>query len=193
FMHNARQSADPYVYDPAFDHGPALPQDAPADAVETVFTEQTHLDASPDSPPTADPSADPPGDTAAAEPVFTKQTHCDPGMADPLTTDQSADPSAAAAEPVFTKQTHCDQDPSSDDLPAPGPAASNVQPARSLGDVVAADLRGPNTILKLNRYEAHIERSLFKTLSELERLQHRRLARETAAPEPIDTELITNG
>jgi len=69
---------------------------------------------------------------------------------------------------------------------------ANTRPARSLGDVVAADLRGPNTILKLNRYEAHIERSLFRTLSELERLQQRRLARQAAAPEPIDTELITN-
>jgi len=149
FMRKARQSADPYAYDPAFDHGPALPQDVLA-ATECVFTEQTHLD---------------------------------PGTADPLT----ADPSGADLS--LTEQSHCDHEP---DPPAPEMASADAQPARSLGDVVAADLRGPNTILKLNRYEAHIERSLFKTLSEIERLQQRRLARETAAPEPIDTELITN-
>jgi len=158
FMHKARQSADPYAYDPAFDHGPALPQDALAAAADPAFTEQTHLDASPDTPPTADPSADTAADTAA-DCVFTKQTHCEGCAADP---------------------------PVSEYPP------SDARPARSLGDVVAADLRGPNTILKLNRYEAHIERSLYKTLSELERLQQRRLARETADPEPIDTELIAN-
>ncbi|MCD6393260.1 MAG: hypothetical protein J7M40_07105 [Planctomycetes bacterium] len=93
--------------------------------------------------------------------------------------DQAA--SSPPAETVFTEQTHFDP-PTNDPLPA------ITQPARSLGDVVAADLRGPNTILKLKRYEAHIERSLFRTLAKLERLQEKRLAKEARADEPMDIE-----
>ena len=84
-------------------------------------------------------------------------------------------------ETVFTEQTHFDSP--TDDLPP-----ADTQPARSLGDVVAADLRGANTILKLIRYEAHIERSLFRTLAKLERLQEKRLAKEAKSDEAMDIE-----
>jgi len=40
-----------------------------------------------------------------------------------------------------------------------------MPPVRSLGDVVAADLRGANTILKLKIYKAHIERGPFNILA----------------------------
>ena len=97
----------------------------------------------------------------------------------PCQPDQAA--SNPPAETVFTEQTHFDP-------PTNDPPPAITQPARSLGDVVAADLRGANTILKLKRYEAHIERSLFRTLAKLERLQEKRLAKEAKDDEPMDIE-----
>ena len=84
-------------------------------------------------------------------------------------------------ETVFTEQTHFDLP--TDDLPP-----ADTQPSRSLGNVVAADLRGSNTILKLKRYEAHIERSLFRNLAKLEHFQEKRLAREVKVNGPMDIE-----
>ncbi len=56
----------------------------------------------------------------------------------------------------------------------------------SLGQAVHADFAGSNTLGKFRRYEAHIDRTLYKTLHELQRLQAARLGQKVSAPLAID-------
>lgn len=59
----------------------------------------------------------------------------------------------------------------------------------SLGRAVHADFSGPNTLGKFRRYEAHIDRTLYKALHELQRLQAVRLGQKVAAPIAIDIDV----
>ena len=59
----------------------------------------------------------------------------------------------------------------------------------SLGQAVHADFAGPNTLGKFRRYEAHIDRTLYKALHELQRLQAARLGHKVAAPLAIDIDV----
>lgn len=59
----------------------------------------------------------------------------------------------------------------------------------SLGHAVHADFSGPNTLGKFRRYEAHIDRTLYKALHELQRLQAARLGHKVAAPLAIDIDI----
>ena len=49
------------------------------------------------------------------------------------------------------------------------------------GEVVGADLAGDETLLKLARYEAQIERAYYRALDGLQRMQESRRARESAS------------
>lgn len=63
---------------------------------------------------------------------------------------------------------------------------------RTLGEAVGRDLlEGRETLTKYEKYEITIERSLFRTLHELERLQAARKGRPVAAPIAIDVEART--
>ena len=48
---------------------------------------------------------------------------------------------------------------------------------------------GPNTLGKFRRYEAHIDRTLYKALHELQRLQAARLGHKVLAPLAIDVDV----
>ena len=51
------------------------------------------------------------------------------------------------------------------------------------------DFVGPNTLGKFRRYEAHIDRTLYKALHELQRLQAVRLGHKVSAPLAIDIDI----
>jgi len=80
------------------------------------------------------------------------------------------------------------------------PAAKVVPPKQepepearlTLGQAVQADLAGANILIKLNRYEAHIDRVLYKALHELQRLQARRAGQQVDAPHIIDIDVSTD-
>jgi len=59
----------------------------------------------------------------------------------------------------------------------------------SLGRAVHVDFAGSNTLGKFRRYEAHINRTLYKALHELQRLQAARLGRKVFAPLAIDVNI----
>ena len=59
----------------------------------------------------------------------------------------------------------------------------------SLGEAVARQLRTDDVIGKLHRYEAHIERSLYRALHELQRLQAVRQGQVVPAPVALDVTL----
>lgn len=61
--------------------------------------------------------------------------------------------------------------------------------ARTLGSALAVDFKGPCVTTKFNRYESHIERSLFRNLHELQRLQAKRLGSDVAAPVAVDVDI----
>lgn len=63
----------------------------------------------------------------------------------------------------------------------------------SLGQAVHADFAGPNTLGKFRRYEAHIDRTLYKALHELQRLQAARLGHKVSAPIAIDIDVSKGG
>ena len=68
--------------------------------------------------------------------------------------------------------------------------SKDVQPDKmSLGQAVHADFAGPNTLGKFRRYEAHIDRTLYKALHELQRLQAARFGQKVAAPVAIDIDI----
>ena len=62
----------------------------------------------------------------------------------------------------------------------------------SLGRAVHADFAGSNTLGKFRRYEAHIDRTLYKALHELQRLQAARLGHKVSAPLAIDVDVSRN-
>ncbi len=59
----------------------------------------------------------------------------------------------------------------------------------SLGRAVHADFAGSNTLGQFRRYEAHIDRTLYKALHELQRLQAARLGRKVSVPLAIDVDV----
>ena len=59
----------------------------------------------------------------------------------------------------------------------------------TLGRCVAMDMAGYNTYGKLCRYEAHIERGLYKALHELQRLQAARTGQPVLAPVAVDVDV----
>ncbi len=61
----------------------------------------------------------------------------------------------------------------------------------SVGLVFIRDATGPDAFSKLSRYEARVERSLYRALHELERLQHAR--RGGAVPPPLAVDLDVSG
>ena len=67
--------------------------------------------------------------------------------------------------------------------------SENPQDQMSLGQAVHADFAGPNTLGKFRRYEAHIDRTLYKALHELQRLQAARFGQKVSAPVAIDIDI----
>ena len=61
-----------------------------------------------------------------------------------------------------------------------------------LGKAFDRGVRGPDTLSKLSRYEAGIERTLYKALHELQRLQARRSGEDGDVPQAIDIDVSTN-
>ena len=61
----------------------------------------------------------------------------------------------------------------------------------TLGEMVRADLAGSNILGKFHRYEAHIDRILYRALHELQRLQARRQGRQIDAPDVLDIDITT--
>jgi len=59
----------------------------------------------------------------------------------------------------------------------------------TLGAAIRSDLSTGNTLSNFNRYEAHIERALFRTLHELQRLQAARKGQPVAAPAVLDIDV----
>ena len=60
-----------------------------------------------------------------------------------------------------------------------------------LGEAFLTDASGADSLSKLSRYEAHIQRSLFRTLDELHRLQAARLQAGDAEATPTRQELAS--
>ena len=60
---------------------------------------------------------------------------------------------------------------------------------RTLGEVIRADLAGSNILSKFHRYEAHIDRILYRALHEFQRLQAKRRGQPVSAPVTIDVSL----
>lgn len=70
---------------------------------------------------------------------------------------------------------------------APPPSRSKSQsPNVSLGKAIKGQMQNSDVIAKLQRYEAHIERTLFRALHELQRLQATRKGRAVFAPAVVD-------
>lgn len=67
--------------------------------------------------------------------------------------------------------------------------ASEPHKTRSLGHALASDYRSDGVTIKFSRYESHIERSLFRSLHELQRLQAKRHGQDVAPPAAIDIEV----
>src|SRR4029077_8018043 len=63
-------------------------------------------------------------------------------------------------------------------------AATNTR----LAIIVDLDSAGPNTLAKISRYEARLERSFYKALSELRRTQDQRKAAEPPAAKQTQSE-----
>ena len=61
-----------------------------------------------------------------------------------------------------------------------------------LGRIFVRDAEGANAFLKLSRYETAIERSLYKVLHELQRLQAARRA-EGSVPPPVAVDVDVSG
>ena len=68
-------------------------------------------------------------------------------------------------------------------------ATINEQLQPKLGQSVSHDLKGQNILTKFIRYESQVERSLFKAMHELERMQALRLGKETSVPVAIDVDI----
>jgi hypothetical protein len=60
----------------------------------------------------------------------------------------------------------------------------------TLGEAVVLDSEGSDSLSKLSRYETTLERSLHRTLHELQRLQSRRQGKEIPAPLALDVDVI---
>jgi len=63
---------------------------------------------------------------------------------------------------------------------------------RTLGELVRADLAGANILSKFHRYEAHIDRVLYRALHELQRLQAKRRGQQIDAPHVLDVDITGN-
>jgi hypothetical protein len=63
----------------------------------------------------------------------------------------------------------------------------------SLGQAVHTDFSGSNTPSKFRRYEAHIDRTLYEALHELQRLQAARQGQKVSAPLAIDIDVSKDG
>lgn len=63
----------------------------------------------------------------------------------------------------------------------------------TLGRAFAEDARGANAFSKLSRYETAIERSLFRALHELQRMQAARRGEAVAAPVAVDVDVTVDG
>jgi hypothetical protein len=61
-----------------------------------------------------------------------------------------------------------------------------------LGKAFNRGVQGSDTLSKLSRYEAGIERALYKALHELQRLQARRGGEDGGVPQAIDIDVSTN-
>ena len=59
----------------------------------------------------------------------------------------------------------------------------------TVGKSVSMDFGMTNSLSKLQRYESHIERSLFRSLHELQRVQAARKGKDVAAPVAIDVDV----
>ncbi len=77
--------------------------------------------------------------------------------------------------------------PTDDPEPAPTPAE---EPKKiTLGRAVRTDLEGANILIKLHRYEAHIDHVMYRALHELQRLQAKRMNQQIDAPHVIDVDI----
>jgi hypothetical protein len=63
----------------------------------------------------------------------------------------------------------------------------------TVGKSVSIDFSMSNSLSKLRRYESHIERSLFRSLHELQRVQAVRKGKDVAAPAAIDVDVSGMG
>ncbi len=57
---------------------------------------------------------------------------------------------------------------------------------RTLGEVIRVDLAGSNILSKFHRYEAHIDRILYRALHEIQRLQSARYGGPVSIPAALD-------
>ncbi len=62
----------------------------------------------------------------------------------------------------------------------------------TLGKTLYCDFKGPDSLGKFTRYESQIERSLYKALHELQRLQARRQTGQTAVPIAVDLNITAD-
>ena len=60
-----------------------------------------------------------------------------------------------------------------------------------LGAIVVRDSRGPNTLANLGRYEGRIDRSLYRALHELQRIQAARCGEDVPPPAVLDVEVAS--
>ena len=67
--------------------------------------------------------------------------------------------------------------------------SDNKLQKRTLGEIMRADLAGANILSRFHRYEAHIDRVLYRALHELERLQAKRRGQQIDAPHVLDVDV----
>jgi hypothetical protein len=68
---------------------------------------------------------------------------------------------------------------------------TNMAPSTRLAYLYLRDVRGPNALTTLGRYEARVERSFYRALHELQRLQQEMTKQSQIVPEPQPQQDLT--
>ncbi|MBW8034279.1 MAG: hypothetical protein FVQ79_01025 [Planctomycetes bacterium] len=76
-----------------------------------------------------------------------------------------------------------------EDKPKEGQPETEKPAELTLGQAISADFSGGNILGKFRRYEAHIDRTLYKALHELQRLQSARKGQKVAPPTMVDIDV----
>lgn len=101
-------------------------------------------------------------------------------------------------DPVTGEVTHTEDNSASDEPAENTEDASEATSGSSdvnrlsLGKAVSNDLAGHNVLGKFRRYEAHIDRTLYRALHELQRLQAVRKGQKVEAPAVLDINMTQN-
>ncbi len=98
----------------------------------------------------------------------------------------------APRQPSFNESDVRDKPPLIQSLPLLSSTQIAEIDAATLGRTFIRDANEANAFSKLSRYEATIERSLYKALHELQRLQAARLA-DGNAPPPVTIDVDVSG